>query len=324
MKIINPKYLLTCLAAVLLSASAACASTLADWTFETSAPAGTPGAGVAFPGINPEVGAGTASGKHAGNATYSTPAGNASAHSFSANTWAVGDYYQFQVNTTGGTHVVVTFDTISSSTGPRDFNLQYSTDGVTFTTFASYTNGNSPGWSATGTPNATYTHTYDLSAITAINGQATVYFRLTDASTTSSGGGTVASTGTSRVDNFIVTAATGLPPSISSVTPSSLTTNAGNDVSFTVALSQGDSPLFYYWYKGSVSTPNLIATATTATLTLPSVVAADAANYFVVVSNAVNTATSSAIPLNVVDPAINFAPSPNQTLLQGSTALFTV
>ena len=186
----NPKYLASCLAAVLLSASAACASTLADWTFETTQPAGAPGAGVPFPGITPEVGVGTATGKHGAASIYTSPAGNASAHSFSSTNWTAGDYYQFQVNTVGATHVVVTFDAISSATGPRDFSLQYSTDGVAFTTFASYTNGNSPSWSSTGTPNATYTHTYDLSSVTAINGQAAVYFRLVvaDSGTSSNGG----------------------------------------------------------------------------------------------------------------------------------------
>ena len=134
----------------------------------------------------------------------------------------------------------------------------------------------------------------------------------------------VGTSGTSRVDNFIVTAATGTPPVVTSVTPSSLATNAGNNVSFTVALSQGDSPLTYYWYKGVISTPNLIASATTATLTLPSVLAADAANYQVVVSNVSGTATSSIVLLTVADPAINYSPSTPQTLLQNSTALLTV
>ena len=80
----------------------------------------------------------------------------------------------------------------------------------------------------------------------------------------------------------------------------------------------------YYWYKGVISTPNLIASATTATLSLPSVLAADAANYQVIVSNVSGTATSSIVSLTVADPAINYSPSTPQTLLQNSTALFTV
>lgn len=115
-----------------------------------------------------------------------------------------------------------------------------------------------------------------------------------------------------------------LPPVISGIAPASVSTNAGNEVDFTVTLSQGDAPLTYYWYKGTISAPNLIASATTATLTLPSVVAADAANYQVVVSNISGTATSSPVSLTVADPAINFAPAQSQTLVSNSTAVFTV
>src|ERR1700742_1621680 len=52
------------------------ASIIADWTFETSQP-------VTAGPYSPEIGAGSASGSHAGASTYSTPAGNGSAHSYS-------------------------------------------------------------------------------------------------------------------------------------------------------------------------------------------------------------------------------------------------
>src|SRR5690242_3123267 len=76
------------------------AATIATWTFETTAPA------TAGP-FAPEVGAGAATGFHAGATTYSSPAGNGSAKSFSSNTWAVGDYYQFQVSTLGQQDIAV-------------------------------------------------------------------------------------------------------------------------------------------------------------------------------------------------------------------------
>lgn len=178
--------------------------TLDVWTFETSLPS-TAGS------FTPETGAGSASGFHAnGSAVYSSPAGNGSAHSFSSNFWTVGDYYQFQVGTSGFSSLKVSFDQTSSGTGPRDFGFQYSTDGTTFTQFATYSvlanaSPNTP-WSTTGTSNAAYNFSYDLSSLSTLLGQSMVYFRLTDLDTTSANGGTVGTGGTDRVDNFTVTA----------------------------------------------------------------------------------------------------------------------
>ena len=188
------------------------AQVIADWTFETSQPGvvtlpAAPGAGVAFTSFSPEVGSGTASALHATAATYSSPAGNGSAHSFSANNWTVGDYFQFQVSTLGFTGISVSYDQISSGTGPAQFKLQYSTDGSTFSTFGSpYTviaNTSPNNWSS-GTPIFTSSYSFDLSSITAIDNAANVYFRLVNDGTTSANGGTVASGGTDRVDNFTV------------------------------------------------------------------------------------------------------------------------
>lgn len=312
----NPKQILSCLAAVLLSASAAFASTLADWTFETSVPT------TAGP-YSPEIGSGSASGSHAsGSAVYSTPAGNGSSHSYSANYWGVNDYWQFSVSGTGASHIVVAWNQMGSSTGPRDFNFQYSTDGSTFTTFASYSLPSSvTSWSAASS-NALSAFSEDLSSVTALNNAPTIYFRLKDADTTSVNGGTVGTTGTDRIDNFTVTASTGTPPAISGILPSSITTNAGNAVSFTVSLSAGDTPLTYFWYKETASGTNLISAVTTntstGTLVLPNVLLADAANYQVIVSNmSTLTATSAVVSLTVVDPAINVQPVSQQGLLHG-------
>jgi hypothetical protein len=57
-----------------------------------------------------------------------------------------------------------------------------------------------------GTVNSGHTRTLDLSGVSALNNQATVYIRLVDNATTSIGGGTVATGGTGRVDNFKATA----------------------------------------------------------------------------------------------------------------------
>ena len=315
------KSILSCLAAVFLTSSATFAATLADWTFESLTLSTTytnnPPNGWCT-NVAAEVGSGTAIGFHnTAAASYSTPAGNGSSKSLSANNWTVNDFYQFAVSGAGASSFVVTFQVNGSGTGPRDFNFQYSTDGSIFTTFTNYQIPSGISWSS-GTANTNSDFSYDLSSVTALNGAGTVYFRLTDADTTSVTGGAVGTGGTSRVDNFIVTAFTGTPPTISGVSPSTLTTNAGNNVSFTVTLSGGDTPLTYFWYKGAVSPANLISGATNATLTLSNVLAADAANYQVVVSNAISTATSDVIPLTVIDPAINVQPVSQQGLTGGA------
>jgi hypothetical protein len=184
-------------------AAPAFADILADWTFETSAPT------TAGP-IAPETGSGSASGFHVGAAVYSSPAGNGSTHSFSSTLWAVGDYYQFQVNTTGFSAINISWDQTSSNTGPKDFTLRYSINGTSFTPFTTYgvLANASPNnvWSA-GTPHPEFGFSYDLSSVTALDNQSTVYFQLRDFDTTSANGGTVGTGGTDRVDNFLVTAA---------------------------------------------------------------------------------------------------------------------
>jgi hypothetical protein len=188
----------TALAAFTFSAQAAI---VVQWDFQVP-PADLTDSAVS-PAVAASIGAGTASGLHASALTdWSTPAGNGSTDSFSSNNWAVGDYWQFSFSTTGYTGLMVNFDQTGSNTGPRDFALAYSTNGVSFTNFAAYTVINAA-WSA-GTPVATTTFSYDLSAITALDNAATVTLRLIDTSTTSINAGTVAVAGTDRVDNFTV------------------------------------------------------------------------------------------------------------------------
>jgi hypothetical protein len=184
--------------------------TIADWTFETSQPA------TAGP-FNPEIGAGSASGS--GLNVYSSPAGNGSAHSFSANGWATAspttnDYWQFQVSTLGLSGITVAYDQNGSGTGPRDFVFQYSTDGSTFTPLGSqYSLTSGITWSSTGSPQATH-ESDDLSAVTALNNQSAVYFRIVDNSTVNINGGAVGASGTDRIDNFLVTAAIPEPSTV--------------------------------------------------------------------------------------------------------------
>ncbi|HEY1685013.1 MAG TPA: PEP-CTERM sorting domain-containing protein [Tepidisphaeraceae bacterium] len=188
-------------------------TTAAQFTFDTSGTAFstsvTQGA-VAYGPIIAEVGSGSAYGSHAAtNAVYSSPAGNGSAHSFSSNVWAPGDYYEFAVPTTGLENILVSYDQISSSTGPKVFSLYYSVDGTNFSSFSSYsitiTEAETNSTGGTGTESAwsanskgAYNWSFDLSGLTGLNNDANALFEVVDTDVTGT------STGTDRVDNVVV------------------------------------------------------------------------------------------------------------------------
>ncbi len=207
------KFAILSLAASLALLGTSRATVLVDWTFETSQPTGTGTDNPAAGGYTPEVGQATALGKgHHNNAAtaWSSPSGNGSAHSFSATAWSANtDYFQFTLNTLTYQNIMVSFDQMSSNTGPANFKLAYSTNGTTFTDFQSYAVVND-NWTST-TFKSTSHYTFDLSAITALNNAPAVFFRLIDTSTTAVNGGTVAAGGTDRVDNFEVDGSTIIP-----------------------------------------------------------------------------------------------------------------
>jgi DNA/RNA endonuclease G (NUC1)/PKD repeat protein len=167
--------------------------------------------------IAADVGSGVATGVHASAASdWSAPSGNGSVHSWSVNNWSVGDYFQFQVSTLGVAGIQLSWDQNGSASGPRDFVLQYSTNGTSFTQIGSQYSLPSPvhTWS-----NASYDATChfstNLSSITALDNASSVYFRFVDNSTTRIDGGTVATAGTDRMDNFLVARAPVAPIQIS-------------------------------------------------------------------------------------------------------------
>ncbi|MBC7877201.1 MAG: ExeM/NucH family extracellular endonuclease [Anaerolineales bacterium] len=213
--------------------SAQAATNIAQWTFEPPPLDATDAA--TYPNaIAPVVGSGNAGGFHASASTdWTTPAGNGSTDSFSSNTWAIGDYYQFTVSTLTFQSIQVSWDQTRSGTGPADFKLAYSTDGTTFTDFGSYTVAATT-WSSS-TP-ASSNFSFNLSAVTAVDNQSNVYFRLI---ATSAAGGIG---GTNRVDNFTVS---GNPivvgdtaPSVSSTTPTNGAINVAVNTNITVNFSE--------------------------------------------------------------------------------------
>lgn len=196
---------------------AARADSIALWTFESSF-ASITGTNAALSGILADAGVGMASGSHATAAVWSSPAGNGSAHSFSVNTWAQNDFFQFQVSTLGFKDIIVSYDQTRSSTGPGTFTFAYGTDGVNFAPFSmDYTVLNNTTfvgppatvpWSSTTARQSVYTLTCDLSALSALNNSPTVFFRVIDDTATGATGGTC------RIDNFEVTGTAVPEPSL--------------------------------------------------------------------------------------------------------------
>jgi MYXO-CTERM domain-containing protein len=188
---------------------------LAKWTFELS-PFADLTDSATISGIVADTGifsaSSFASGVHASSLTdWTTPSGNGSVNSFSANNWAVGDYFQFATSTVGYEDLTLTWDQVGSSTGPRDFDLLYSSDGTNFTVVPGFDNyvvllNSAPNNWSSGTPITTTTYTADLSSIVALEGASNVYFRLVVDSLTAINNSPIATGGTDRVDNFTVTA----------------------------------------------------------------------------------------------------------------------
>lgn len=180
-----------------LAASALCLSfsqaQIAVWSFEPD-PIPTNVTNANIGPFSPAVGSGSATGVHASNNTvWSSPSGNGSSNSLSANNWTSADYFQFQISTLTFSNIGVTFDQTRSSTGPTNWTFSYSIDGSSFNSFTNYSVA-AITWSAT-TYNPTSTYSFDLSTVTALNDQTNVFFRLIN-------NDSPAGTGTARVDNF--------------------------------------------------------------------------------------------------------------------------
>ena len=196
---------LTSLAVTALGAQAQ--TTIASWGFEPD-PLAVNLTNATFPSSGSYAADGGGSGQltavHASPSTvWSSPTGNGSANSLSANNWATGDYFQFQISTLTFSNIAISWSQARSSTGATNFSLAYSVNGTSFTTYTNYTvlqsgGGGAPGtWSSTSN-NPIYVLSYDLSSITAIDDQPDVYLRLVSEQTS-------APTGTVRLDNVTIT-----------------------------------------------------------------------------------------------------------------------
>jgi hypothetical protein len=129
--------------------------------------------------------AGTALNENATTAPLSTFSSSLSSTGWTNNQ----AYYQFTLDATAYSGVVVSYALNRSGTGPTANDFQYSTDGgSTFTDFASLTS-----------PASFNVYTNDLTGVTAINGDSTVVFRIY-------GTGATSGAGTMRIDNLTIDA----------------------------------------------------------------------------------------------------------------------
>lgn len=189
-------------------------TTISQWTFENNTPTDLNNSKNG-PNVTDESGNanGTASGYHASDQTdWSTPGGNGSANSFSANTWAVGDYWQFSVSTLGYQDITLTWDQYRSSTAPAAWDFAYSLNGVNFTVALDNYAPSTSTWSS-GSTIAGAGLSVNLMAVSDLDNASTVFFRIIADSSASN------SSGTSRIDNFTVNGtgiSTNVPDSIPS------------------------------------------------------------------------------------------------------------
>jgi DNA/RNA endonuclease G (NUC1) len=199
-------------------------TSLANWTFETSSPSSS---GPYVPESGTQTATAEARCVHASSSTvYAANQGNGSGKSFWANTWAVGDYFEFRISTVGVSGIQLSFDQTSSGGGPRDFKISYSTNGgSSFLDLRTYAVPVSSGAAIVWYPdpvNSASSLSFDLSSFGALNNQPSLILRLVCASSTSLIGGSLSSSGSSRVDNVRVSA------SATDTTPPVISLNGAN------------------------------------------------------------------------------------------------
>lgn len=205
----------------LAAASAFGQTTLSSWSFESitfstatsTEPSITAGSATADGGSLTSGSSFT--GLHSSSSTtWSTPAGNGSLKSISSDHWTVGDYWQFQFATTLRGAISITWDQTGSNTGPRDFKVQYSTDGSNFMdatgTNSTYSLTNDS-WSNSGSPKTVSRRTLDLSGVSDLDNRTMVYIRMVVVSNTSINSGIIGSAGSGKIDNFTVNSSVDIP-----------------------------------------------------------------------------------------------------------------
>ena len=115
------------------------------------------------------------------------------------------------------------------------------------------------------------------------------------------------------------------PAAVINQQPHSTNVLAGSNATFTV-VAGGQTPLSFRWAFNGTNLTNggRISGATNSTLLITAVIAGDAGNYRVVVSNSISSVTSSVATLTVLVPASIITQPSNQIASIGNTVVFSV
>ncbi|MDP1580376.1 MAG: immunoglobulin domain-containing protein [Candidatus Didemnitutus sp.] len=191
-------------------------------------------------------------------------------------------YFQFTLTPAAGSRLLATglaFGTRSTSTGPKAYALYTSAD-----------NYATPAASGTLTSDSVWV--MRTPSFTTVIGSldAPITFRLYGYNGSGSAG---VGTANWRIDDLALTVAIQTPPAITSQ-PASQTVAAGSDVTFSVTAT-GTETLTYQWRHNG----NVLSGATSNSLSLSAVQAAQAGNYDVVITNPVAAVTSSVAVLTI-------------------------
>lgn len=129
------------------------------------------------------------------SATYSGPMTTGTV--LKAKAWSVDKYWQMTFNTSGYEDLAIGFEAFSSGTGPAEFKLQYSLDGVYFEDVENTT------YTITSTASTAATK-YTMELPSLLSDIPQLFIRWTNTSTLSVNKGTVAGTGTSSLGSVIL------------------------------------------------------------------------------------------------------------------------
>ncbi|UJP64503.1 T9SS-dependent choice-of-anchor J family protein [Mongoliitalea daihaiensis] len=194
--------------------------------------------------------------------SYVQGSGGSGTFSKNSNGWPAAEgvekYWQVRINTLGYDNLTVSSRQQSSGTGPRDFQVEFSLDGVVWTAI--------PNSSITTANNFTSGVLSPTPVPTEANNQGTVFLRWISTSNTSVGGNLIAATGTSRIDDIIIegTILTGAPtdpepeaPLLSTLASWDFAGQPGNQASTTGVGSESISAIDFT--RGTGVTPTAAA-----------------------------------------------------------------
>lgn len=179
---------------------------IADFSFEGIA--SNPGAVSSF-SYAAESGSATVTlAKSATGGSISAVAGNGSTKSLTGNN-LIGSSYTFKFAADDVNSIALSFDTTGSATGPRDFVVSYSNDGVNFSSLSTFAIG-STGQSgfSTGSSSTDVGHAFVLpTSFGDLNPGVAGdfgYLQIAVADAVAINGGAVGTGGTNRIDNVII------------------------------------------------------------------------------------------------------------------------